>query len=116
MPLVLNTEKNKPEASHLEFSKLQIFLGTDKSKRAAIADKIVNSLVAFARDTLHVELVGVMAQVNARVSDYDAYRAAGLTHEQANEQLAEKQALLKQIAEKNKLINVGKDILRGNAA
>lgn len=82
MGIVINTDKHKVTGSHLRLS-LLMFLGEDTAKRETTASKIVNTLQAFARDTLGIELVGEMFQADSRISAYDAYRATGISHDDA---------------------------------
>jgi len=108
MGIILNNDKHKVTGSHLRLS-LLMFLGVDVAQRETTATKIVNTLQAFARDTLGIELVGEMFQADSRVSAYDKYRAAGISHADALDRIA-------RAKEDKELQAKGEAILKQNAA
>lgn len=112
MAVLVNEKKNKPQASHLALN-LLVFLGNDKIARDTRAQHIINSLVRYAQEDLQAELVGEYAQVNARISDYDALRAAGKSHSEALAIEAEKAKKLAELAALGLDIRKGKEILKG---
>lgn len=107
MGIIVNTEKHKVTGSHLRLS-LLMFLGVDVEQREATATKIVNTLQAFARDTMGIELVGEMFQADSRVSAYDKYRAAGLSHADAMQCIEAEQ-------QRKKILELGASILKSRA-
>lgn len=81
MTIVWN-ENTKATGSHLKLD-LSLFLGEDENGRKAKAELILNKLRDFALNVLRCEVTGEAKQADSRVSAYDAYRAAGVDHEQA---------------------------------
>ena len=82
MAIILNSDKHNATGSHLRLS-LLMFLGEDVANRETRAMQIVSTLKQLAQNELSIELVGEMFQADSRVSAYDAYRAAGIDHEDA---------------------------------
>ena len=75
-------DKTNNNGSHLT-GKFSLFLGEDTAQRLGKAKQVIAAFETFARDVLQCEIVAEFMQTDCRVSAYDAYRAAGVSHADA---------------------------------